>query len=102
MFGADHVDGLLEGAREVGYQLLVVDLGSHLEDGHRHPIDRGDLVLGVILPTLESLPDVHRLASVTRGMGARRSSPRPNLADDDGPVASTPTTTSFRSRARCP
>ena len=72
LFRADHVDDLLEGAREVGYQLLVVDLGSHLEDGHRHLIDRADLVLGVIRPTLESLPDVHRLASVTRGMGAGR------------------------------
>jgi Mrp family chromosome partitioning ATPase len=87
LFRADHVDDLLEGAREVGYQLLVVDLGSHLEDGHRHLIDRADLVLGVIRPTLESLPDVHRLASVTRGMGAgRKLSLVANLADDDGPV----------------
>ena len=87
LFRADHVDDLLEGAREVGYQLLVVDLGSHLEDGHRHLIDRADLVLGVIRPTLESLPDVHRLASVTRGMGAgRKLTLVANLADDDGPV----------------
>ncbi|MFN8629198.1 MAG: hypothetical protein U0838_02425 [Chloroflexota bacterium] len=34
---ADRVDDLVEGAREAGYQLLVVDMGSHLEDGHRHP-----------------------------------------------------------------
>lgn len=87
LFRADHVDDFLEGAREAGYQLLITDLGSHLEDGHRHLIDRADLVLGVIRPTLESLPDVHRLASVTRGMGAgRKLSLVANLADDDRPV----------------
>jgi Mrp family chromosome partitioning ATPase len=87
LFRADHVDDFLDGAREAGYQLLVVDLGSHLEDGHRHLIDRADLVLGVIRPTLESLPDVHRLASVLRGMAAgRKLTLVANLADDDGPV----------------
>lgn len=87
LFRADHVDDFLDGAREEGYQLLVVDLGSHLEDGHRHLIDRADLVLGVIRPTLESLPDVHRLATVLRGMGAgRKLTLVANLADDDQAV----------------
>ena len=71
-FRADRVDDLLEGAREAGYQLVVVDLGSHLEDGHRHLLDRADLVLGVVRPTLESLPDVHRLATLLRGLGSGR------------------------------
>lgn len=87
LFRADHVDDFLDGAREAGYQLLVVDLGSHLEDGHRHLIDRADLVLGVVRPTLESLPDVHRLAQVLRGMGAgRKLTLAANLADDDQAV----------------
>ena len=87
LFRADHVDDFLDGAREAGYQLLVVDLGSHLEDGHRHLIDRSDLVLGIIRPTLESLPDVHRLATVLRGMGAgRKLALVANLADDDQAV----------------
>ncbi|MHB8960375.1 MAG: hypothetical protein ACYDAN_12175 [Candidatus Limnocylindrales bacterium] len=87
LFRADHVDDLIEGARSEGYQLLVVDLGSHLEDGHRHLLDRADLVLGVVRPTLESLPDVHRLATVLRTMGAgRRLALVASQADDDGPV----------------
>ena len=87
LFRADHVDDLIEGARSEGYQLLVVDLGSHLEDGHRHLLDRADLVLGVVRPTLESLPDVHRLATVLRTMGAgRKLTLVANLADDDGSV----------------
>ncbi|MCL4287882.1 MAG: hypothetical protein KJ006_09565 [Thermoleophilia bacterium] len=87
LFRADHVDERLDGAREAGYQLLVADLGSHLEDGHRHLIDRADLVLGVVRPTLESLPDVHRLANVLRGMGAgRKLSLIANMADDDRAV----------------
>ena len=89
LFRADHVDDLVEGARAEGYQLLVVDLGSHLEDGHRHLLDRADLVLGVVRPTLESLPDVHRLATVLRTMGAgRKLTLVANQADDDGPVRS--------------
>jgi len=87
LFRADHVDDFLDGARETGYQLLIVDLGSHLEDGHRHLVDRADLVLGVIRPTLESLPDVHRLAAVLRGMAAgRKLTLIANLADDDTAV----------------
>ena len=87
LFRADHIDDFCGGAQEEGYQLLVIDLGSHLEDGHRHLIDRADLVLGVIRPTLESLPDVHRLANVTRGMGAgRKLTLVANLADDDTAV----------------
>lgn len=87
LFRTDHVDDFLEGAREAGYQLLVVDLGSHLEDGHRHLIDRSDLALGVVRPTLESLPDVHRLVNVLRGLGAgRKLSLVANLANDDHPV----------------
>ena len=44
-------------------------------------------MLGIIRPTLESLPDVHRLANVLRGQGAgRKLSLVANMADDDQPV----------------
>jgi cellulose biosynthesis protein BcsQ len=86
-FRADRVDDLLEGAREAGYQLVVADLGSHLEDGHRHLLDRADLVLGVVRPTLESLPDVHRLATLLRGLGSgRKLALVANQAPDDAAV----------------
>ena len=87
VFRADHVDDLVEGAREAGYQLLVADMGSHLEDGHRHLLDRADLVLGVVRPTLESLPDVHRLATLLRGLGSgRKLALAANQAPDDAAV----------------
>lgn len=86
-FRADRVDDLLEGAREAGYQLVVADLGSHLEDGHRHLLDRADLVLGVVRPTLESLPDVHRLAALLRGLGSgRKLALVASQANDDAAV----------------
>lgn len=71
-FGAAEASELLEGAQRAGYHLLVVDLGSLLEEGHRELIDQADLVLGVIRPVLESLPDVFRLATVLRAQGMGR------------------------------
>ena len=71
-FGALEADALLEGAQRAGYHLVVADLGSVLEDGHRQLIDQSDLVLGIVRPTLESLPDVFRLASVLRAQGMGR------------------------------
>lgn len=54
------------------------------EDGHRQLIDQADLVLGVVRPTIESLPDVFRLASVLRGQGmGRKLAMVANHADDD-------------------
>lgn len=83
-FGVLEADALLEGAHGAGYQLIVADLGGVLEDGHRQLIDQADLVLGVVRPTIESLPDVFRLATVLRGQGmGRKLAIVANGADDD-------------------
>jgi MinD-like ATPase involved in chromosome partitioning or flagellar assembly len=83
-FGVLEADALLEGAQRTGYHLVVADLGSVLEDGHRQLIDQADLVLGIIRPTLESLPDIFRLASVLRAQGmGRKLGFIANAADDD-------------------
>jgi MinD-like ATPase involved in chromosome partitioning or flagellar assembly len=84
LFGAAEAGELVEGAQRAGYHLLVVDLGSLLEEGHRELIDQADLVLGVVRPTLESLPDVFRLATVLRAQGmGRKLTLVASGADDD-------------------
>ena len=83
-FRADAAGELLEGAQRAGYHLLLVDLGTVLEEGHRELIDQADLVIGVVRPTLESLPDVFRLATVLRAQGmGRKLTLAASLADDD-------------------
>ena len=83
-FGAADAGELVEGAQRAGYHLLVVDLGSLLEEGHRELVDQADLVLGVVRPTLESLPDVFRLAAVMRAQGmGRKLTLVASGADDD-------------------
>ena len=83
-FGAAEAGELVEGAQRAGYHLLVVDLGSLLEEGHRELVDQADLVLGVVRPTLESLPDVFRLATVMRAQGmGRKLTLVASGADDD-------------------
>jgi cellulose biosynthesis protein BcsQ len=72
LFRADTAAELVAALPRAGYHLLVVDLGSHLELAHTELIDRSDLVCGVVRPTLESLPDVHRLATFLRSIGAGR------------------------------
>ena len=87
-FGVLEADAFLEGAQRAGYQLVVADLGGVLEDGHRQLLDQADLVLGVVRPTLESLPDVFRLATVLRAQGmGRKLALVANQADDDTEIA---------------
>ena len=87
VFGAAEAGELVEGAQRAGYHLLVVDLGSLLEEGHRELIDQADLVLGVVRPTLESLPDVFRLATVMRAQGmGRKLTLVASGADDDAEI----------------
>jgi hypothetical protein len=84
LFGPAEAGELVEGAQRAGYHLLVIDLGSLLEEGHRGLIDQADLVLGVVRPTLESLPDVFRLATVLRAQGmGRKLTLVASGADDD-------------------
>jgi CO dehydrogenase nickel-insertion accessory protein CooC1 len=84
VFGVLEADAILEGAQTAGYHLIVADLGGVFEDGHRQLIDQADLVLGIVRPTIESLPDVFRLASVLRGQGmGRKLAMVASQADDD-------------------
>lgn len=86
-FGGREAAAILEGAELAGYQLVVADLGAAYEEGHRHLIDQASLVVGVVRPTLESLPDVLRLASFVRTLGmGRKLVLVANQASDDRDV----------------
>ncbi len=86
-FGAVDAQAILDGATEAGYQLLVVDLGSVHEPGHRHLIDQASVLLGIVRPTIESLPDVPRLAEYVRALGmGRKLALVGAMTDDDAPI----------------
>lgn len=86
-FGGREAAAILEGAELAGYQLVVADLGAAYEEGHRHLIDQASLVVGVVRPTLESLPDVLRLAAFVRTLGmGRKLVLVANQASDDRDV----------------
>jgi CO dehydrogenase nickel-insertion accessory protein CooC1 len=68
-FDTPAAEAILATAHRAAYQLVVVDLGSLLEEGHQYLIDRADVVIGVVRPTLESIPDVLRLAGHLRDAG---------------------------------
>ncbi len=71
-FRAPEAEALLNAARGAAYQLVVVDLGGLLEDGHRVLLKEAAVIVGVVRPTLESLPDVLRLANHLREVGLGR------------------------------
>lgn len=71
-FGALEADAILDAAHESGYQLVLVDIGTYLEPGHRRLIAAADVVVGVVRPVIESLPDVLRLAEHLRRLGMAR------------------------------
>lgn len=77
--------GILDAAEQAGFQLVVVDLGTQPEDGHRHLIGQADTVLGVVTPRVEALPDVLRITSYVRALGAgRKFALVANQASDEG------------------
>ncbi|MGH2381718.1 MAG: hypothetical protein ACRDG7_10925 [Candidatus Limnocylindria bacterium] len=83
-FRAPEANTLLEAAHSARYQLVVADLGSFLEDGHRVLLKEAAVVVGVVRPTLESLPDVLRLGNHLRTIGfARKLVIVANQCDDD-------------------
>ena len=83
-FGPPAAEAILATAHRAGYQLVVVDLGNMLEEGHQHLLDRADVVIGVVRPTLESIPDVLRLAEHLRDAGwGRKLLLVANQCDDD-------------------
>ena len=65
-------DAVRNGAHDAGYQMVLVDLGTVLEPGHRRLLDMADVVVGIVRPTLESLPDVLRLTSYLRALDMGR------------------------------
>ena len=86
-FSATDAQAILDGASEAGYQLLVADLGSVHEAGHRHVIDQASLLLGIVRPTIESLPDAPRLAEYVRTLGmGRKLGFVASLTDDEAPL----------------
>jgi CO dehydrogenase nickel-insertion accessory protein CooC1 len=84
-FNAIEATGILEAAERASFQLVVVDLGTQLEAGHRHLIGQADVVLGVVTPRVEALPDVLRITSYVRALGAgRKLGLVANAASDEG------------------
>jgi CO dehydrogenase nickel-insertion accessory protein CooC1 len=84
-FGPIEVDAILEAAESAGFQVVVVDLGTQLEEGHRHLIGQAKTVLGVVTPRVEALPDVLRITSYVRALGAgRKLALVANEASDEG------------------
>ena len=84
-FGPIEAAGILDAAEQAGFQLVVVDLGTQLEDGHRHLIGQADVVLGIVTPRVEALPDVLRITSYVRALGAgRKLGLVANQASDEG------------------
>jgi MinD-like ATPase involved in chromosome partitioning or flagellar assembly len=86
-FSAVAARAIVRGAEDAGYQLVVADLASTLEEGHRELIDRADVVIGVVRPTAESVAEPFRLAEVVRHMDAGRKLVLvASMAEDEDPV----------------
>jgi MinD-like ATPase involved in chromosome partitioning or flagellar assembly len=84
-FGPIEAAAILDAAEQAGVQLVVADLGTSLEEGHRHLISQAASVLGVVTPRVEALPDVLRITSYVRSLGAgRKLGLVANRATDDG------------------
>ena len=84
-FGPIEAAAILDAAEQAGVQLVVADLGTSLEEGHRHLISQAASVLGVVTPRVEALPDVLRITSYVRSLGVgRKLGLVANRATDDG------------------
>lgn len=78
---------ILRGAEDAGYQLLIADLASTLEEGHRELIEKADVVIGVVRPTAESVAEPFRMAEVIRHMDVgRKLVIVASMAEEDDPV----------------
>lgn len=88
-FSPDTAVGLLDAARQRGSVLAIADLGTRFESGHVRLIEQAELVIGVVRPTVESLPDLYRLSEWLRRAGAgRKLAFAVNQCADDAEVAS--------------
>jgi Flp pilus assembly CpaE family ATPase len=83
-FLAGGAQTMLDAAQESDTALVVADLGSAIDEGHRYLIEQADLVLGVVRPSTESLADAYRLAAMVRGLHmGRKLALVANQAEDD-------------------
>jgi hypothetical protein len=79
-FGPIEVDAILEAAESAGFQVVVVDLGTQLEEGHRHLIGQAKTVLG-ITSYVRALGAGRKLALVANE--ASDEGQLPTLADEE-------------------
>jgi len=87
-FHSDEADVIVDAARQVGSVVAIADLGTPtFEDGHIHLLELADLVIAVVRPSVESLPDVYRLSQWLRRAGiGRKLAFVANLCEDDTDV----------------
>lgn len=86
-FTATHAAVVVDAARHAGSVLAIADLGTRLEPGHVRLIELAELVIGVVRPTVESLPDLYRLTEWLRRAGVgRKLAFAANQCEDDGEV----------------
>ena len=88
-FEAREANAIVEAARRSGAVLIIADLGTRLEAGHVRLIELAELSVGVVRPTVESLPDLYRLSEWLRRVGTgHKLAFAANLCADDHEVAS--------------
>ena len=88
-FEAREANAIVEAARRSGAVLIIADLGTRLEPGHVRLIELAELSVGVVRPTVESLPDLYRLSEWLRRLGTgHKLAYAANLCPDDREVAS--------------
>lgn len=86
-FTSAQADVIVEATRRAGSVLAIADLGPRFEPGHVHLLELAELVIGVVRPTVESLPDLYRLSQWLRRTGTgRKLAFAANACGDDGEV----------------
>ena len=86
-FTSSHAAVLVDAARHAGAVLAIADLGTRLEPGHVRLIEEAELVVGVVRPTVESLPDLYRLSEwLRRAHVGRKLAFAANQCADDSEV----------------
>lgn len=86
-FSSEQADVIVDAARRAGSVLAIADLGTRLEAGHVRLIELAEIVIGVVRPTVESLPDLYRLSEWLRRAGVgRKVAFAANQCGDDAEV----------------
>jgi hypothetical protein len=86
-FSSSQADAIVDAAKRAGAVLAIADLGTRLEPGHVRLIELAELIVGIVRPTVESLPDLYRLSEWLRRVGVgRKMAFAANQCADDGEV----------------